>query len=118
MTAIEPKPKSLAKYGLSLAEWRQMLEDQGGTCAVCDKLPPSRKLHVDHEHAPKWRKKPPEQRRRYVRGLLCNFCNRSLLRRFLTLPKARRVVAYLEQYAGGRAMDEHTAQAQRQGTWR
>lgn len=60
-------------YGISKAQWYEILEAQGGTCAICDGGPecgPSAsdsKFHVDHCH---------ETGR--VRGLLCAHCNRAI----------------------------------------
>lgn len=38
-------------YGITLAEYNQMLKDQNGTCWICN-VPPkeNRRLHVDHDH--------------------------------------------------------------------
>ena len=60
------------RYGITLADYNRMAEEQGGKCAVC-REPPSRantrshwrgKLCVDHCHDSG-----------KVRGLLCNDCN-------------------------------------------
>ena len=56
------------KYGISLADYTQMLTDQGGGCAICGELPAGKTLHVDHEH---WGANR-------VRGLLCSRCNSML----------------------------------------
>lgn len=53
-------------YGISLDEWQQMANSQGGRCAICG-LVPAKKLNVDHCHKTK-----------KVRGLLCQPCNRAL----------------------------------------
>lgn len=55
------------KYGITAAEYDQMLADQGGACAVCEKPDPKRALVVDHCH-----------RSTKVRALLCDRCNRLL----------------------------------------
>lgn len=52
-------------YGLSLVEWKQMLESQNGVCAVC-RLPMTQ-VNVDHDHLTG-----------KVRGLLCQPCNNGL----------------------------------------
>jgi hypothetical protein len=61
-----------SQYGISIAEYNQMLADQGGVCAVC-KRPETGKtpyggaakpLSVDHNHETN-----------QVRGLLCTQCN-------------------------------------------
>ena len=55
----------LSRYGLSIAEFEQMLTSQNGVCAIC-RHPEKRRyrLSVDHDH---------ESGR--VRGLLCSQCN-------------------------------------------
>jgi len=58
------------KYGITDEQYREMLREQDGRCAVCRQRPPSggahqnRVLQVDHHHATG-----------EVRGLLCNKCN-------------------------------------------
>jgi hypothetical protein len=93
-----PKPATLARYGLSLADWQRMLGEQGGVCACCRRQPPSGRLVVDHLHAKGWHRMPPERRRLYVRGACCSFCNRNVLRRGVTLERAQRTVAYLAAF--------------------
>ena len=57
------------KYGISLAEYNQMLEDQEGVCAVCkrfsvDRSDTHKRMPVDHCHTTG-----------KVRAILCNRCN-------------------------------------------
>lgn len=54
-------------YDLSIAEYEQMLEAQGGVCAICKQADLRKRLSVDHDHTTG-----------KVRGLLCNTCNRAL----------------------------------------
>jgi hypothetical protein len=54
------------KYGLSLAQYRNLEHDQDGVCKVC-KTKPKGRLVVDHDHATG-----------SVRGLLCSQCNTGL----------------------------------------
>lgn len=49
---------------ISVEEYRALLEQQGGVCAICAQPDPKRELSVDHCH---------ETGR--VRGLLCQSCN-------------------------------------------
>ena len=64
------------KYGITLAEYKQMLREQGGKCAICRryerKIDPRTKkammLAVDHPHDDSGT----------VRGLLCSECNRAI----------------------------------------
>jgi hypothetical protein len=55
-------------FGISLTEYDQMLEAQGGVCAICHKACKSgRELAVDHDHETG-----------EVRALLCMNCNRAI----------------------------------------
>ena len=58
------------RYGIGLADKRQMIIDQGCKCKICPK-PLSKddlsKSHVDHCHETG-----------YIRGVLCNNCNRGI----------------------------------------
>jgi hypothetical protein len=50
------------KYGITRAEYEDMLERQGGRCAICGVEP--RRFYVDHDHDTDT-----------VRALLCSSCN-------------------------------------------
>lgn len=52
------------RYGLTLLGYLGLSDKQGGRCGICNDLPTTRKLVVDHDHKTK-----------RVRGLLCNLCN-------------------------------------------
>jgi len=53
------------KFGMTLADYDSMLDQQGGICAICSsEEPKGKRFSVDHNH------KTGE-----VRGLLCNPCN-------------------------------------------
>lgn len=93
-----PSPATLKKYGLSEAEWREHLERQGGVCYVCEKEPGTGRLCIDHEHVKGWKKLPPQQRKLFVRGLLCWVCNAHFLFRGMTIRKSTRVTEYLTVY--------------------
>lgn len=93
-----PSKATLAKYGLNEGQWRAILVRQKFVCAVCQKSPSKGRLCIDHEHVKGWKKMPAEQRRLYVRGLLCWFCNHYYLSRAITIAKAENVVAYLKAY--------------------
>jgi fructose-1,6-bisphosphatase len=55
-------------FGITLAEYDQMLEDQHGICAICGGVnPDGKRLAVDHDHETG-----------KVRGLLCTSCNTRL----------------------------------------
>lgn len=55
------------RYGITLQEYRELLEKQNGVCAICGRGPGKRSLHVDHCH-----------KTGKVRALLCNGCNTTL----------------------------------------
>ncbi len=93
-----PSKETLKKYGLTSTEWLEMLAAQGGACAVCGKIPPNGRLCTDHEHVKGWKKMPPEQRKMYVRGMLCFFCNHYYCSRAITVSKAENVLTYLRRY--------------------
>ncbi len=111
-----PSKQTLSKYGLTVDEWRALCKKCAYTCFVCGKPFGDRPLVVDHEHVKGFRatkavrfkdrkragvrrvrKMPAEERRQYVRGVLHNYCNR-FVRKWLTLERARAIVAYLEAY--------------------
>ena len=76
------------RYGITLEEYEEMLDEQGGTCACCDAEPSERdrggRLAVDHCH---------ETGR--VRALLCQGCNLAVGHLKDDLNRARALVTYL-----------------------
>jgi Recombination endonuclease VII len=55
------------KFGLTQADYEDLLARQGGGCRICGKRPGKISLHVDHDHETG-----------KVRGLLCVGCNNAL----------------------------------------
>lgn len=53
---------------------------------------------IDHEHVERWRFLPPEERRKFVRGLVCVRCNMRFLVPGMTAAYAVRMGTYLMQY--------------------
>lgn len=98
MELKQPSPKTLSKYGLTLEDWAVIAARQNGVCDVCEKLPKSGRLNIDHEHVRGWKKMPPGKRKLFVRGLLCYMCNLFYLARGMTVDKAKNVARYLERY--------------------
>jgi len=97
---VVPTKRTLDRYGLTDAEWLQLLAGQGWCCAVCKKT--GQKWNTDHEHVPGWAKLPPDERKRFVRGVLCWFCNKFSVQSNLTAKQAASVAAYLERYEARR----------------
>lgn len=109
-----PSQSTLDKYGLSESDWVAIYERQGASCAVCKTPQLSREVFdkktkkvktktsvfcIDHEHVKDYKKLPPEQRARYVRGLLCFWCNKCYVGRGITIEKSQNVTAFLLAYA-------------------
>lgn len=76
------------KYGITLEQYDELFEKQGGRCAVCDRHQDEFKtsLAVDHSH-----------KTRRIRGLLCIGCNYRLVAKHEDACLLRKVAAYIEQ---------------------
>ena len=84
---------SLGIYGLRPADYRRMVDEQGGRCAICGGAPNGNgnRLAVDHDHASG-----------AVRGLLCHGCNAGM-GQLKDDPELLRAAAdYLERHKGMR----------------
>jgi len=75
-------------YGLSQAEYEELLEEQDHRCGICKRHEDEfeTRLAVDHDH------KSLE-----VRGLLCSYCNRRILGRISNPDLLRMAADYLER---------------------
>lgn len=93
-----PSKTTLKKYGLTLMEWMKMLRRQGYVCAICKKVPSSGRFVTDHQHVRGFKKMLPEDKKRFVRGICCQHCNRYYLAKGITVEKAQNIVAYLQAY--------------------
>ena len=93
-----PSKQTLKKYGLTEDEWRAILNTQGGGCGVCGNVPDSGTLHIDHDHVKGWKSLAPNERRQYVRGIICWYDNSVLLRRGVSVRRLRAAADYLERY--------------------
>lgn len=65
-------------YGITLNVWDRMFDSQKGVCWICQTMPKSKILCVDHRHVPKYKTLSAEDRAKEVRGLLCFSCNTGL----------------------------------------
>ncbi len=55
------------EYGISLATYKALVQQQNNQCAICKQVPYDNKLHIDHNH-----------KTGVIRELLCGLCNRAL----------------------------------------
>jgi hypothetical protein len=83
----------LSRYGMTEAQYDQMLKDQGGGCAICGdtQMPPHQKfMAVDHCHETM-----------KVRGILCANCNHALGHFKDNVESLKKAIDYLtkEHYA-------------------
>ena len=98
-----PTPATLNKYGLTVEDWQWFVDDQGGACGACAKVPTTARLNIDHEHVRGWKTMPTAERKQYVRGLLCYMCNHYRLARGATVANLRGASDYLQRYAERKA---------------
>ena len=68
----------LRNYGITIEEWEAKREEQGNVCFICKTLPGKGILCTDHIHVKGYDKLPKEEKKKYVRGLLCFLCNTAL----------------------------------------
>ena len=72
-------------YNITLAEYRQILEIQGGKCPVCEKELSGISHPVDHDH-----------KTGVVRGILCTYCNQRVIGRHRLWEVFHRAAKYLK----------------------
>lgn len=80
-----PTPQTLARYGMTEDEWRELLDRQGGVCGLCGK-PARTNLVIDHDH-----------KTGAVRGLLHPMCNGVLGKVKDNAEWCRQAADYLDQ---------------------
>lgn len=93
-----PTGQTLHKYGLSLQDWLELFNSQQGACAICKTPFAGRRANVDHVHVKGWNQMAPEQRRQYIRGLLCYQCNKFMCMRGVTSTKLWNGFMYMRAY--------------------
>lgn len=82
-------------YGLSMDDFKAMLDAQNGGCALCLKKQRKKNLSVDHDHETK-----------RVRGLLCQRCNRMLGGFEWDTGVLKRTIAYMEAIVADREQSQ------------
>ena len=86
-------------FGITIAEYDRMLEDQNYKCKLCkaDSCVTGRRFAVDHIHDMKWRDGElvdvNKGNRDAIRGLLCSACN-TALGKFHDSPELLRAAAH------------------------
>jgi hypothetical protein len=93
-----PTAATLKRYGLTAAEWLGLLKAQGWRCPICLKRGAGVRWNTDHHHVPRWKTMPPSERRRYVRGVLCAYCNFRRVNSRMPADEAARIADYLRAY--------------------
>jgi hypothetical protein len=93
---VTPSIRTLERYGLDEFEWLQLLADQGWQCPIC--LQTRGKWNTDHDHVPKWKAMLPELRKKYVRGILCWYCNHRRVNSRMSSDEAQRIADYFRAY--------------------
>lgn len=78
----------LAKYGISLDHFNNLLKQQENRCAVCggEAMGKANQFHVDHNHSTG-----------NIRGLLCHFCNIALGMVRDDITHLEKLINYLKQ---------------------
>lgn len=76
----------IRSFGITGEQYLELLEKQGGCCALCKKTPEKegQRLAVDHDH------KTGE-----VRGILCRYCNHRVIGRHRDEDLLRRMADYI-----------------------
>lgn len=79
------------QYGITEKQYKELLEQQGGGCAICGKTPEEegRNLAVDHNH------KSGE-----IRGILCAYHNHRVVGKWTDVDLLRKVLEYISQGTG------------------
>lgn len=63
-------------YGISLNEFNDQLRSQNHGCWICGRT--DGRLCQDHIHVKGFKMMKPEQKRLFIRGILCFMCNTAL----------------------------------------
>jgi hypothetical protein len=93
-----PSQATLKKYGLTAEDWLVMLEGQSWICPIMGTAPSTGRFVIDHEHVAGFDKMPPEEKRKYVRGIVSWYANHAYLGRGISIQRAANVVQFLTNY--------------------
>ena len=93
-----PTQATLKKYGLTATDWLIILDDQSWVCPIMGTRPSTGRFVIDHEHVPGFAKMPPEEKKKYVRGIVSWYANHAYLGRGITVKRAANVLQFLTSY--------------------
>lgn len=96
-TIKEPSIATLKKYGLSLNDWKHIIEDQNYSCPICGNIL-CKTTNIDHFHVRHWNKMSAENRKKYVRGITCWYCNKNALYKGISPQKLQATLDYLMRF--------------------
>jgi len=92
-----PTAATLKKYGMVALDWLELMDEQGWKCPVCLKRV-GVTWNIDHAHVPRWKHLPPVERLRFVRGILCAWCNHRRVNSSMSAAEAQRIADYFKAY--------------------
>lgn len=92
---VEKYKRLYLNYGLEDDHYYILTLKGQGKCEICGNTP--KILCVDHLHIKGYKKMAPEQKRKYVRGLLCFQCN-TAFGRLERRPNPRQLLANVTSY--------------------
>lgn len=93
-----PRSATLKKYGLSEKEWIDLYLSQDGKCPICGRVLENGRTVIEHQHIKGWTKLPPEEKKKYVRGITDWYCNYFFLAKGMTLEKSQNISDYLLRF--------------------
>lgn len=85
--ARKPDQSRFCRYRITADDFKHLLHEQGGVCAICGGLGGKKGLCVDHDHDS-----------RKIRALLCSTCNSAIGFLKDSSDMARRALEYLKKY--------------------
>jgi len=74
----DQKRQRMRRYGITLEDRENMLKVQDNKCAACQAVLTPDNINVDHKHVEGFEDLSFEEKRRHVRGLPCDGCNKAL----------------------------------------
>lgn len=89
---MTPRQRHLMRlYGITEEQYQELLDRQGGKCAIClrDHTEFKTRLAVDHNH-----------QNGEIRGLCCTYCNHRVVGRHRDSDLLRRMADYLDRGTG------------------